>query len=144
LEKDEDVNYTSIFVFYVEERYKDLFDPNEIFSISRAKFNSYLNETVINTQLESDSINIYGFKIDYDISFKYLLYINSPISSIYENTGLQYKKNNSNINLFSYELDRDIREFDFIILIVYNPNNFKQNIFIEYKNKIKDRFYNFI
>jgi len=144
LEKDKDENYTSIFVFYIEEQYKDLFDPKEIFSISKVKFNSYLNETLIDTQLESKSINIYGFKIDYDISSKYLLYINAPISSIYENTVLNYKKNNSNINLFSYELDRDIRTFDNIILIVYNQNNYKQNIFIEYKNKIKDRFYNFI
>jgi len=144
LEKDKDENFTSIFVFYIEEQYKDLFDPNEIFSISRAKFNSYLNETVINTKLDSDSINIYGFKIDYYISINYLLYINTPISSIYENYGFEYKKNNSNINLFSYELDRDIRKFDFIILIVYNPNNYKQNIFIEYKNKIKYRFYYFI
>ena len=50
----------------------------------------------------------------------------------------------TNINLYSYNLERDKKEFDMVVLIVYNPNNYKQNIFIEFEKELKNRLYNSI
>ena len=144
LEKPKDENNTILFVFYIKDEFIDSFDPNETFSIHRVKFNNYVDETIISSQLESDHISIYGFKIDYYNSSKFLLYTNSPISSIYEYKIPSFKKNMTNINLYYYDLDRDIKEFDIIVLIVYNPYKYKQNIFIEYKYQTKNLLYNSI
>ena len=86
---------------------------------------------------------MYGFYVKKVVDC--LVYVNNPISSIYELTaGVRFIKNMTNINLYSYNLDRDIKEFDYVVLIVYNPNYFKQNIFIECKKESQRREYNSI
>ena len=141
LEYEKDINNTVLFVFYIKEQFMDSFDPDETFSIKRVKFNIYSNETIINTQLEPENVNIFGFIIK-TILFtpRCLLFTNSPISSLYEYVFGQFFKNSTNINIYTYYYGRDIRPVEIATLIVYNPNNYKQNIFIDFNYNQKDPF----
>ena len=143
LEYEKDENETIIFVFYIKDKFIDSFEPNETFSICRVILNAYKDNIIINTQLEPESAKMYGFYVKKVVDC--LVYVNNPISSIYELTArVRFIKNMTNINLYSYNLDRDIKEFDYVVLIVYNPNYYKQNIFIECKKESQRREYNSI
>ena len=142
LKNNSDENRISIFVFYIEEQFKDSFDPNEIFSVGRINYNTYLNDTIINDELKADSLNLYGFTFNSIFRYNRVLFINSPISSVYEYHLGEYKKNNSNIHIYTCNYKREIEN---IFLIAYNPNNYNQKIYIEYENNIDTiSLYNFI
>ena len=136
-EKGKDTNKKSIFVFYLEEEYKDSYKSNENFTISRIKYGSYNNNIIIDDELENDNIKLYVFDIINDISNNSLLFINFPISTVYEYNSSNYVKINSNINLFQFKNEGNISA---ILLFVYNPNE-NQNISIEYRIKDKKEFY---
>ena len=142
LEKDRHENYTSVFVFFFKEKFNDSFDPNENYSVSRIEGEILTKDIVINTKLDKDEFKLYLFEINPDISLHYVLFSNSIISILYEYGFNGLYKNGTNINFFAYNYD-DKEIFCFYYL-VYNKNNYTQNIYLEYKNDIKDRFYNYI
>ena len=135
LEKDKDINKTSIFVFYLEN--DTAFDSDEEFSISRVQYNIY-NNVIIDTELESNDLKLYVFETNYNISNNSVLFINSPISTLYEYNSLNYEKINSNMNLFQIKNEVNITA---ILLFVYNPNDEIQNVSIEYRIKNENQFY---
>ena len=142
LEKDRGENYTSVFVFYFKEKFNDSFDPNENYSVSRVEGEILTKDIVINTKLDKDEFKLYLFEINPDISLNYALFSNSIISILYEYDLFGLYKNGTNINFFVYNYN-DYETFCFYYL-VYNKNNYTQNIYLEYKNDIKDNFYNYI
>ena len=138
LEKDKDRNKISIFVFYLEDEFKDTFDSNEYFTVSRVDYNMYNNNTIIDDELGNNDLKLFAFETNYHISNNSLLFINYPISTIYEYNSSKYEKINSNINLFQYKNEGNVST---ILLFVYNPNNEKHNLSIEYRIKDEKQFY---
>ena len=138
LEKDKDRNKISIFVFYLEDEFKDSFDSNEIFTISRVHYNIYDKSIIIDDILENNDLKLFAFETNYHISDNSLLFINSPISTIYKYDYSRYEKINSNMNILQIKNDENIKAN---LLFVYNPNDEKQNLSIEYRIKDENKFY---
>ena len=125
----DDKNKISIFVFYLED--KNSFDSNENFTISRLQYNNYNNNSIFEDELDNDVLKLYIFETNYSISNNSLLFINYPISTIYEYNSANYENINSNLSLYQFSNDRNSIA---IFLFVYNPNE-KQDLSIEYRIK---------
>ena len=138
LKKDTDKTKKSIFVFYLEDEYKDSFDSNENYTIFRVQNNIYDNNKIIDDKLENDNIKLYIFESNHQKSNNSVIFINHSISTIYEYDSPNYKNMHSNINLFQFNNEENIKVF---LLFVYNPNDEIKNISIEYKIKNEIEFY---
>ena len=134
-------NRTSIFVFYLDDKYYDSFDKNETFTISRVKFNPYFNENIYNIELKPNDLEIYRVKMDENICTRHLIFLNTQFSVLYKDDLLYgYIKIQSNFNLYTY-YDEDSEVFEELLLIIYNPNNNTRNINLEYYIQKKEIFY---